>query len=176
MARLPYVGRGAALAVDELYAEIERLGRPVLNLYRVLANQPPALAAFLHMSRYVRSGSSLEPGLRELAILATAHELGQAYEVAHHSAAAAAVGVPAQKMRAAAPGGSLDALTERERCAVELAYQVARTRTCGDELFGRLTELFSAEEIVDLVVTTAWYHLCAVILGSLQVELEANGL
>jgi alkylhydroperoxidase family enzyme len=88
MARLPYLEPGASPAVDALYAEIERMGRPVLNLYRELANQPPALAAFLEMSRYVRSGSSLDAGLRELAILATAHALGQAYEVAHHTEAA----------------------------------------------------------------------------------------
>jgi alkylhydroperoxidase family enzyme len=32
--------------------------------------------------------------------------------------------------------------------------------------------VFSAEQIVDLVLTTGWYHLCAVVLGSLHVELE----
>jgi alkylhydroperoxidase family enzyme len=37
-----------------------------------------------------------------------------------------------------------------------------------------MLELFSTEEIVDLVVTVAWYHLCAVILGSFQVELEGG--
>jgi alkylhydroperoxidase family enzyme len=39
-------------------------------------------------------------------------------------------------------------------------------------MFQRMKSLFSTEQIVDLVVTTGWYHLCAVILGSLQVELE----
>jgi AhpD family alkylhydroperoxidase len=174
MARLPYVERGGAPAVDALYAEIEGMGRPVLNLYRELANQPPALAAFLEMSRYVRSGSSLDAGLRELAILATAHALGQAYEVAHHSEAAARAGVSAGKLAAVAPGGSLDALTPAEHGAVEFARQVAHSRTCDEATFARLQALFSTEEIVDLVVTTGWYHLCAVILGSLRVELEAE--
>jgi len=76
-ARVPYVG------ADPVFARVEAMGRPVLNLYRALANQPAALDAFLDMSRYVRSGSSLDAGLRELVILATAHELGQDYEVAH---------------------------------------------------------------------------------------------
>jgi 4-carboxymuconolactone decarboxylase len=174
MARLPYLEPGASPAVEALYAEIERMGRPVLNLYRELANQPPALAAFLEMSRYVRSGSSLEAGLRELAILATAHALGQAYEVAHHTEAAARAGVSAEKLAAVSPGGSLDALTPAERGAVEFARQAAHSRTCDDAMFGRLQELLKPEEIVDLVVTTGWYHLCAVILGSLRVELEAE--
>ena len=64
MARLEYVESGASPAVDDLFAEVARMGRPVLNLYRALANQPPALSAFLEMSRYVRAASSLEPGMR----------------------------------------------------------------------------------------------------------------
>ena len=174
MARLPLAGAGTSPAADYLYAEIERMGRPVLNLYRALANQPPALAAFLEMSRYVRSGSALDPGLRELVILATAHELGQDYEVAHHTKAAGVVGVDAAKVAALMPGGSIDAFTPAERCAVEFARQAAQTRTCDDATFSRLQSHFSTQEIVDLVVTTAWYHLCAVILGSLHVELEAG--
>ena len=174
MARVPYVEAGTSPAVDDLYAEIGRMGRPVLNLYRVLANQPPALAAFLELSRYVRSGSSLNAGLRELAILATAHELGQDYEVTHHTEAAARVGVSSEKMAAIAPGGSLDALTPAEGCAVEFARQASHARSCDDVMFHRLQTLFSTEEIVDLVLTTAWYHLCAVILGSLRVELESQ--
>jgi 4-carboxymuconolactone decarboxylase len=173
MARVAYVNSGSSPAVDDLYAEIGRMGRPVLNLYRVLANQPPALAAFLEMSRYVRADSSLDAGLRELAILATAHELGQHYEISHHTATAAQVGVSSAKVAAVAPSGSLDGLAPAERCAVEFAKQVARTRTCDDATFSRLRALFSNEEIVDLVLTTGWYHLCAVILGSLEVELES---
>jgi 4-carboxymuconolactone decarboxylase len=172
MARLPYLDAGTSRAVDELYAEIGRMGRPVLNVYRVLANQPPALSAFLEMSRYVRAGSSLDPGLRELSILATAYELGQEYEVTHHTEVAGWVGVASAKVAAVTPGGSLDALTSAERCAVEFARQAAHTRSCDETTFDLMKSLFSTEEIVDLVVTTAWYHLCAVILGSLRVELE----
>lgn len=150
------------------------MGRPALNLYRVLANQPPALAAFLGMSRYVRAESSLDAGLRELAVLATAHELGQVYEVAHHTEGAARAGVPPEKVAAVATGGALGILTPAERAAVDFAQQAARTRSCDDATFQRLQSLFSTEEIVDLVLTTGWYHLCAVVLGSLRVELEAD--
>jgi 4-carboxymuconolactone decarboxylase len=172
VARLRYVEAGDSPAVDNLYGDVVRMGRSVLNLYRVLANQPPALAAFLETSRYVRSGSSLDPGLRELAILATAHELGQDYEVAHHTDAARRAGVSDEKVAAVAPGGSPEALSQAELAAVHFARHSAQTRTCDNETFRRLQSHFSNEEIVDLVLTTAWYHLCAVILGTLQVELE----
>src|ERR1700676_4659127 len=125
MARMPYVEAGASPAADELLPALQLMGRPALNLYRLLANQPPALAAFLEMSRYVRSASSLDPGLRELAILATAHELGQAYEVAHHTQAAARAGVSAEKVAAVVAGGAVGVLTPAERAAVEFAKQAA---------------------------------------------------
>ena len=174
MARLPYVPPGKSPVVDALYADITGMGRIVANLYTVLANQPPALAAFLSMSRYVRSGSSLDPGLRELTILATAHEFGQKYELAHHTHAAILAGVPREKLAALEPGGNLDVLTLPERYAVEFARQVAHRRDCDEATFVRLQELFPPEGVIDLVVTTAWYHLCAVILGTMHVDVESQ--
>ena len=57
---------------------------------------------------------------------------------------------------------------------MEYARSTALNRTCDDATYERLKSQFSTEQIVDLVVTVAWYHLCAVILGSLQVELESG--
>ena len=54
MARLPYVDDPAGPDVAAAYAEVRALGRPLLNLYRILGNQPAALRAFLGMSRYIR--------------------------------------------------------------------------------------------------------------------------
>lgn len=173
MARLPHVERNASPKVEELYSRVGRLGRPVLNLYKVLANQPAGLEAFLGMSAYVRNGSTLDPRLRELIILATAHELEQQYELVQHADIAKKVGVPAEKI-AAVTGGSIDALEAPELAAVEFARQVARSRTADDATFESLRSHFSNQSIVDIVMTTAWYHLCAAILGPLQVELEAR--
>ncbi len=172
MARLPYVKPGASADADRAFTEVGRLGRPILNLYAELANQPPALEAFLEMSKYVRSGSSLEPGLRELSILATAHAIGQDYEIKHHTEAALAAGVPEEKIAATAPGAPHRALDARERCAVDFAREAAASRTCSNATFRRLESVFTTQEIVDLVVTAGWYHLCAVILGTFKVEPE----
>ena len=53
MGRVPYVKPGTSKEVDDLFKEIAGMGRPVLNLYRALANQPPALAAFLENRFYL---------------------------------------------------------------------------------------------------------------------------
>lgn len=174
MARLDYVRPGSSAGADRVFAEVQRLGRPVLNLYAELANHPEALEAFLGMSNFVRDRSKLDAQTRELSILATAQVLDQQYELKQHRDVAARAGVAASKIDAVATGGPLGGLTAKERCAVEYAREAAAARTCSDATFRRMQSLFSAEEIVDLVVTAGWYHLCAVILGSLEIEAEAT--
>ncbi|TMJ10126.1 MAG: carboxymuconolactone decarboxylase family protein [Bacillati bacterium ANGP1] len=101
MARLPYVMESGVANPDlkSLYDEISRVQGSVLNLYRILGNQPAALRAFMTMSRYVRHQSPLRPQLRELAVLVTATVLEVDYERVHHLAAARKAGIPEPKLR-----------------------------------------------------------------------------
>ncbi len=57
---------------------------------------------------------------------------------------------------------------------VTYALQVAQERKVDDEVFEELRSFFSDAEIADLVLTVAWYHLCAAVLGPLEVELEVD--
>jgi len=176
MARLPYIEPADSAdpqRVERTYSQIRGMGRDVLHLYQVLANQPAALEAFLGMSRYIRDGSSLRPDIREITILATAVVLDQPYEIAHHRPAALRAGVAPAKVDAIVAGetGGLEPL---ERAVVAYAVQVSRARTVEDTTFEELRTYFSDGEMADLVLTVAWYHLCAAVLGPLEVELEVE--
>jgi 4-carboxymuconolactone decarboxylase len=176
MARLPYVQPADSAEpqrIERIYSEIRGMGREVLHLYQVLANQPNALEAFLGMSRYIRDDSSLRPEMREIAILATARALDQGYEIAHHRGAALRAGVAQGKIDSILAGTTAD-LEPVERAVVEYALQVARDRSVDDATFAELKSYLSDASIADLVLTVAWYHLCAAVLGPLQVELEAD--
>jgi len=174
LGRLPYLEAGQSDDPDriaDLFAQIARLGRPVANLYRILANKPAALSAFLGMSRYVRDESGLSPRLRELAILATAHAIEQPYEIAHHRPIAIELGIRAEMVDALGdPVITLD--DPLEQAVVDYAREVAATRKVSDATFECLRRLMNTSTIVDLVVIVAWYHLCAAILGPLQVGIE----
>jgi alkylhydroperoxidase family enzyme len=174
VARLPYLEARQSQQpelVAALYAQINGWGRPVGHLYKVLANEPAALEAFLGMSHYIRDRSSLSDGLREMAVLATARALKQPYERAHHEPVARSAGVPANIIEAIA-AGETGALEPLPRAVVAYADQVARRRDVDEAIFEELQRGLSEGELTDLVVTVAWYHLCAAILGPLQVELE----
>lgn len=182
MARLPYVdeprpaGQDPApadeSAVAAAYAEVRALGRPLLNFYRVLANQPPALRAFLGMSRYVRDQSTLPPALRELTILATAFALGVRYEQVHHLAAARRAGVSDAKVAAFPAWQSSAAFDKAERAAMTYAHEVATTRRVRDKTFDALRAYFTPPQIIDLALVVAWYHLCGALLEPLEVDVE----
>ncbi len=189
MARLPYVpdpdhvsgaptgtprGDESAASTDvaAVYAEVRALGRQVLNLYRVLANQPAALRAFLGMSRYIRDDSALPAALRELTILATAYALGVQYEQVHHLTAARRAGVAEAKLAAFPAWQSSTAFDGAERAALTYAHEVATNGRVRDDTFRALKARLSPGQIVDLALTVGWYHLCAALLLPLDVDLE----
>ncbi len=70
--------------------------------------------------------------------------------------------------------GETHGLAPVERAVVTYALQVAKERAVDDAAFEELRSLFSDAEITDLVLTVAWYHLCAAVLGPLRVELEVG--
>jgi alkylhydroperoxidase family enzyme len=174
MARLPYLEAEQSAQpelVAALYQRIAGWGRPVAHLYKVLANQPSALEAFLGMSHYVRDRSSLDERLREIAVLSTARALEQPYERAHHEPVALSAGVKPSTIEAIAAGDT-DQLEPLTRAVIAYADQVGRRHDVDEEVFEELRRGLSDGELADLVVTVAWYHLCAAILGPLRVEVE----
>ena len=154
-----------------MYERVRGLGRPVAHLYQVLGNQPPALEAFLGMSNYIRDRSSLDAGLREMAILATAHTIDQPYEIAHHRPVALRAGVAPEKLDAIA-SGSDEGLEPLERAVVTYARQVTSRRDVDEDVLRELRAGLTDPGLTDLVVTVGWYHLCAAVLGPLHVEVE----
>jgi 4-carboxymuconolactone decarboxylase len=176
VARLPFLEADQSKdpeSVGRAYEFVKGLGRPVANLYKVLANQPPALEAFLGMSHYIRDTSSLDRRIVETAVLATARALDQPYERAHHERSARAVGVPERTIEAIAERRTAT-LGPLERAVVVYAEQVAQRSDADGAVVEELRRALGDDGLTDLVLTVSWYHLCAAILGPLHVELEAE--
>jgi alkylhydroperoxidase family enzyme len=175
MARVPYVqakpGEAPADLV-QLYAEIAGLRGSVHHLHQALANQPAALRAFMGMSRYIRNEAALAPHLRELAVLATAYALEAPYEIFHHVPAARRAGVREAQLAAFPDWAASDEFDPTERAVLSYADQVARQRQVSDETWTELERHLARPELVDLALTVGWYHLCAAVLGGLQIEVE----
>ncbi|HLH74775.1 MAG TPA: carboxymuconolactone decarboxylase family protein [Chloroflexota bacterium] len=175
MARLPYISDAEATdqpGLRQLYHEIAGLRGSVHNLHRILANQPEALRAFMVMSRYVRNDAALDPRLRELAVLATAYALDVEYEKHHHLPAARRVGISEEQLAAFPNWQDASVFNAVERAVLTYADQVARRRQVDDVVFAALEQHLSTSEILDLALTVGWYHLCAVVIMPLGIEVD----
>src|SRR5690242_19169160 len=99
MALLPYPEDDD---LDPRAAEVlERL--PVkINLFQMLANAPVMMRPTLRLGSTILREGVLDPKLRELAILRTAHVTATEYEWVQHVPIAMAVGVPDEQIAALA--------------------------------------------------------------------------
>src|SRR6266851_4593106 len=78
MARLPY------LDAEQLPPEQRELLKRPINLTRLLVNSPGMARAFGGIGNYIRHKSSLDPRLRELAILQVGWLEKSEYEITQH--------------------------------------------------------------------------------------------
>jgi 4-carboxymuconolactone decarboxylase len=172
MAAIPYPDPEAVPGLAEVYAGIGGIGRPVLNLYRVMGHSPQGLQAYIGLSHFVRDNSSLPSQLRELAILQTGVSLGCEYERVHHTAIARQADVPEAKI-AAVLDGRRNVFEGAELAVLEYARQVAETRSASPAAIAALRQHLTLRQISDLAITVGMYHLCAAVLLPLGVEVDA---
>jgi alkylhydroperoxidase family enzyme len=78
MARLPYLEKA-----DLALADQDLLSRNI-NLLRVLVHSPAGARSFSALGQFIRFQSSLDPRLREMAILQVGYVTRSSYEYSHH--------------------------------------------------------------------------------------------
>jgi len=70
VSRIPYINRKTAPPETiELFAKMEANGASVLNLWQMAAHSPATLPHLVRLGNAVLAKTSLDPKLRELAIL-----------------------------------------------------------------------------------------------------------
>jgi alkylhydroperoxidase family enzyme len=99
----------------------------VLNIERMFGHIPPDLAAgFGAFSQAIIAGTTLDPLLRELAILRVGHLSHSAYEVHQHNAFARYLGMPAEKIAAIAAGPGEAVFDAQERAVLTFVDELVR--------------------------------------------------
>ena len=181
MARLPYISSEDLPAdkqpIYDLIAEARagigpQTGLP--NSFRVLLNSPGAAEAVAGLGEYLRFRSSLDPVVREIAILGTARELNSSYEWAHHEPVARQVGVRDEVIESIRIGRAPMGLPAKEGVFAQAARELAGKVTLTDRTFQAALHLLGPAQTVDLIVLIGYYAMLGRVLGTLGVELEAG--
>ena len=143
-----------------------------LLLFRTIAHHPALLDKLRSTGTYLLNFGTLDPAERELVILRTCARCGCEYEWGVHlTIYSSAVGLSEEQVRATATG-EIGPLTERQRTLVALVDQLHYTATVSDELWERLAQEWSAQQLVELVMLVGQYHAVSFTANALGVGLE----
>jgi len=152
MARLPYADIPART--------------PPLNIFRLLANAQSAFVPFMRYGLALLRDTTVDPVVREQAILRVAALTpGAEYEWVQHEAIARAVGMTDEQIEACRSGDSDDLV-------LRFTEEVVRDATPSDATFEAMTERFSAQEIVELLLVIGQYMSLARVMATAQIDID----
>ena len=148
-------------------------GLPQLELFRALAHADSAFIPWLTFSGVLLTQLALDPRLRELAILAVAHEERCEYEWVQHVILARRAGVIEEKIEALRGRPSDRAvLTPLERHVVFAAQEFVSDGCISAERVVALRERLGPRECVELLLVLGHYQAVARVIASLEVPTD----
>jgi AhpD family alkylhydroperoxidase len=144
-----------------------------LNLHRLLSYSAGAQRVHA-LAYYIRSESSVDPRLRELAILQVGYVMRCRYEYVHHAEIALRSGVTPDDIACLAQesAGKVTDLDPLTRAVLAAARETAAGTGISDETFAVLDDALTREQLVDLVLAIAFYVFTVCVLTNLSVDLE----
>lgn len=170
MARVPY------LEVEDLAPEHRPLLKRGINYHKALVNSPFARKASAPLGQFIRFESSVNPRLRELAILQVGYLARSAYEWSHHIKIGYDFGVSDDDIvgliaeTEGRPSG-LDPLTIAVlRSAREMTQELAMS----DKTFAFLKGQMALPSLIDLCLVIAHYNSVVRLLATLQIDVEPD--
>ena len=170
MARLPLIER------DQLPDDLAELvkSRPDLNLYRILPHSAPTARGFLTLGRAILNETSLDPKLRELAILRVGALSRAAYEIHQHRRVAASVGLTAAQIGAALQEGNDDCLDAFQRQVLRFVDAVVWQVKAPEHLYRPVADKLGPAGTCELLHTIGFYMLVSRFLENLEVDIETT--
>jgi 4-carboxymuconolactone decarboxylase len=162
--------------VDELLRKWMPPGTGVepLRLFRTLVVHESLAGRMRPLGAGILAHGLLEPRDREVMIDRTCARCGAEYEWGVHATFfGPTVGFTPDQLAATVTGDADDPVwSERERAVITLADELHDTARVSDGTFAELERHFTADQILELVVTAGWYHTISFVLGAARIELE----
>jgi alkylhydroperoxidase family enzyme len=126
------------------------------------------------MGGFIRHRSTLNPRLRELAILQVGWLEQSEYEFTHHVKIGRDFGITDADVEAvmAETKGSQTNLDPLSKAVLKGAREMVRSLAMSDDSFAEIKKSLSDEHMVDLVATIAFYCAIVRILATMQIDNE----
>jgi 4-carboxymuconolactone decarboxylase len=149
-------------------------GMEPLRLFRTLGLHADLAARMRPLGAGILGHGLLEPRLREVMIHRTCARCGAEYEWGVHAVGfGRPLGLGDTHLAATVHGDAEDPIwSEAERAVLRLADELHDTAAVSDATFDELKKHFSAGEMIELMVTSGWYHTISYVINAARVQLE----
>ncbi|MCP4048756.1 MAG: carboxymuconolactone decarboxylase family protein [Gammaproteobacteria bacterium] len=147
------------------------LGNP-LNIHNVMAHHPELMKAWSPFRNHVVANSSLTPRHRELLILRTALNTEADYEWRHHVERGLKAGLDKSDFERVKQGPAALGWKPEEAALIAAADDCHRDDHLSTKTLALITQSFSTQQQLDIVVTVGMYITLALIIKTWEVPME----
>jgi alkylhydroperoxidase family enzyme len=168
MARIPYYDPAQATGrAANAYASL-----PNLNIFRMLGHSGDLLEGFSRFGGLLLNKTTLDPILREIAIVRVGVLSKASYEVYQHEAISRRLGMSDALIGAIHEGPRAAVLTELQRQVMAFTDDVVANVRAGDATFDPLLEALGEKALQELTITIGFYMLVSRFLETFDVDIE----
>ena len=169
MARLPRVTRESLAAEDQPHFDYIAGSRGhVVGPFVVLLNSPELAERIARVGSYIRFENTLDPAMRELAILTVARNWDCQFEWTAHEPIAKGDGARPEAIAAVRDRTAPAGLTEDEAMVFEYVNALLQTGRVPDDVFARALEQLGTRSVTDLTATAGYYSMLACVLNAAE--------
>ena len=170
MPRIPYAD--AATLTLEFHALLD-VKHP-LNLYRMLPRLGPAASSgFIALGGALLRDGTLDPILREIAILRVGHLSRASYEVHQHTRIGGRAGMRDALLDAIKPGADTATLTPPQALVVRYTDALVTHVKADDALFAEVLAAFGKDGAAELTMVVGFYMMVCRFLENMEIPIEA---
>lgn len=173
---LPYEAPFAPAVEEQLRRMMQTSKVEPIALFRTMARNLPMTAACWRLGHYgLGDELTLSRREREILIDRASARLGCEYEWGVHVAFfGSRVGFTREQLTSLTHGDSHDPCwtDERERLVIAAVDELVDHHDLSDDLWQRLADRFTTEELLDLLCMTGWYHAICFLARATRLPLE----
>jgi len=158
LARLPYVTRqdvgDAGQKLADIFARNGKPSDPITGPLAFASYNVPVANALLDLHDGAIGKGSLNPHVRELAILVACRETNYNLEWNGHEPSAVKAGVDAKVIDVVRTGGALTGLEDADAAVIRFGRELIGDRKMSSATFAKAVQLYGKNGAMDLVVST----------------------
>lgn len=148
-------------------------GRPLLNVFRTMLQDPKAAKAFLAWGSYVLSKhNDLPARQREIVVLRTGYLCRSGYEWVQHVRIGLETGLTEDEVARIKLGAEAPGWSEADAALIRAADELHADQFISQHTWVQLIAHFTEKQCMDLVFTAGQYTQVSMILNSFGVQLD----